>query len=183
MSIAETKARLRREALARLKQAEPNAGQLLAEIILANLQFPANATIAGVWPLGAEMDLRPLLHTLHARGLKIVLPKTPPRGNPLIFLTWNPGCAMRQERFGTFCPDGEEATPDLLFVPLLAFDRAGRRLGYGGGYYDRTLAALPDRPAIGFGHAAQEIDAVPAEAHDRPLNAIATEREFIHILR
>jgi 5-formyltetrahydrofolate cyclo-ligase len=177
------KAGLRREALARLQGGDPGAGDLLARVILANLTITGNAIIAGVWPLGGEMDLRPLMHSLHARGHTIVLPKTPARGNPLSFRTWQPGCAMIPERFGTFCPDGEEAIPDLLFVPLLAFDRAGRRLGYGGGYYDRTLEALPGRSAIGFAYAAQEIPAVPAEAHDRLLNAIATEREFIHILR
>jgi len=183
LSIAEIKARLRQQARAALQQGNVEAGEQLAQHILTHLEIPADATIAGVWPLGAEMDLRPLLHTLYARGHRIVLPKTPPRGHPLTFLTWYPGCAMRPERFGTFCPEGEEATPDLLFVPLLAFDRVGRRLGYGGGYYDRTLAALPGRPAIGFAYAAQEIEAVPAEPHDRLLNAIATEREFIHIRR
>jgi 5-formyltetrahydrofolate cyclo-ligase len=81
-----------------------------------------------------------------------------------------------RERFGTFRPTGEEATPDLLFVPLLAFDRDGRRLGYGGGFYDRTLAGLPGRPAIGCAFAAQELDEVPAAEHDAHLHAVATEQ-------
>jgi 5-formyltetrahydrofolate cyclo-ligase len=82
---------------------------------------------------------------------------------------------MIRERFGTLRPDTPEATPDLLFVPFLAFDKRGYRLGYGGGYYDRTLAALPHIPAIGLGYAALEVDNVPTEPHDRPLTAIYTE--------
>ena len=86
---------------------------------------------------------------------------------------------MIAERFGTLRPDGPEIVPDLLFVPLLAFDRRGRRLGYGGGYYDRTLAALPGAIAVGCAFAAQEMDEVPAGPHDIALDAVATEREVI----
>ena len=86
---------------------------------------------------------------------------------------------MVRERFGTFRPKGEIGTPAVLFVPLLAFDRTGHRLGYGGGYYDRTLAALPGARAIGCAFAAQELDAVPAGAHDMRLEAVATERGLI----
>ncbi len=88
---------------------------------------------------------------------------------------------MISGRFGTLSPDGPVGTPDILFVPLLAFDRLGHRLGYGGGYYDRTLAALPGRTAIGFGFSALEVDSVPIGPHDHPLNAIVTEKEIIRI--
>ena len=153
------------------------ASTALANLALQRLSF--TGTIAGVWPLAGEMDLRPLLHALHARGHRIVLPHTPPRGAALCFRVWAPGSAMLRERFGTWRPDGALAEPDMLFVPLLAFDRSGHRLGYGGGYYDRTLAALPGRPAIGFGYARQEVERVPVEPHDVGLTAILTERELI----
>jgi 5-formyltetrahydrofolate cyclo-ligase len=84
---------------------------------------------------------------------------------------------MRAERFGTFAPDGEVLRPDWLFVPLLAFDRRGHRLGYGGGYYDRTLAGLPGATAIGCAFAAQEMARVPIGPNDIALHAIATEAE------
>jgi 5-formyltetrahydrofolate cyclo-ligase len=126
-----------------------------------------------------EIDIRPLLHALHARGHPVLLPETPPLGRPLIFRHWHPEAAMVRERFGTLRPDGAIAVPEVLFVPLVAFDRRGYRLGYGGGYYDRTLAALPGAIAIGCAFAAQELDAVPAEAHDVRLHAVATERGVI----
>ncbi len=129
--------------------------------------------------MDGEIDIRPLLLTLHARGHPILLPVTPKRGNPLTFRLWQPGAPMIRERFGTFHPDGPEGTPDLLLVPLLAFDRAGHRLGYGGGFYDRTLASLPGRPAIGCAFAAQELDGVPSGEYDAPLTAVATERGVI----
>lgn len=129
--------------------------------------------------MGEEIDIRPLLEALHARGHQVVLPETPPRGNPLIFRYWHPGMAMLRERFGTSRPSGDICVPDLLLVPLLAFDRRGHRLGYGGGYYDRTLAGLPDATAIGCAYAAQELDEVPVAEYDAPLHAVATERGVI----
>jgi 5-formyltetrahydrofolate cyclo-ligase len=158
-----------------LERADPSLGEQLAGHVLRSGLVTEGAAVAGVWPLGQEIDIRPLLLALHERGHAILLPETTPRGNALIFRHWSPESVMIKERFGTFRPDGETGVPDLLLVPLLAFDRAGNRLGYGGGYYDRTLAALPGRPAIGFGYACQEVDTLPAEPHDRPLDAIATE--------
>jgi 5-formyltetrahydrofolate cyclo-ligase len=151
---------------------------LLARILDAVLARPATI-IAGVWPLPGEIDLRPLLHTLHARGLGVALPETTPRGNPLIFRHWQPDSVMVAEKFGTFRPDGPAVAPDLFLVPLLAFDRRGRRLGYGGGYYDRTLPLYPGRPALGFAYAAQQVANLPAEPHDHPLDAIVTEAGVI----
>ncbi len=179
MNIAGQKAELRRTLLSGRSPTHSGDGNLLARNALAELDFTLCATIAGVWPMAGEMDLRPLLHALHARGHTIVLPETLPRGQVLTFRRWAPGTAMLPGRFGTFHTDGAPAVPDLLFVPLLAFDRSGNRIGYGGGYYDRTLAALPDRPAIGFGRADQEIALVPTETHDRRLATILTEREVI----
>jgi 5-formyltetrahydrofolate cyclo-ligase len=158
---------------------DPALGAVVAAHVLRDGRPPAGAVVSGVWPLPGEIDLRPLLEELHARGHAVVLPVTPPRGHPLIFRRWRPGDVLVPERFGTMAPAGEEAVPDFLLVPLLAFDRRGYRLGYGGGYYDRTLAGLPRRFALGFGFAAQEMDVVPAGPTDIRLDAVATERGII----
>ncbi|WP_428488819.1 5-formyltetrahydrofolate cyclo-ligase [Rhodopila sp.] len=135
--------------------------------------------VSGFWPIGDEIDIRPLLHALHDRGCKIALPVTPRRGEALTFRAWHPGDVLVAERFGTMRPIGEEVVPDMLLVPLLAFDVAGGRLGYGGGFYDRTLAALPDRFRLGCGFAAQQVDAVPIGPYDMRLDAVATENGII----
>lgn len=159
--------------------ADPALGARLAAHVLASCPPPPGAVVSGFWPMGAEIDIRPLLIALHGRGHAIALPETPKRGNPLIFRLWSPGATMIQERFGTQRPDGPVCVPDVLFVPLLAFDRQGRRLGYGGGYYDRTLATLPGRLAIGCAYAAQELDEVPAGPYDARLSMVATEAGVI----
>jgi 5-formyltetrahydrofolate cyclo-ligase len=158
---------------------DPASGADLALHVLATMPPAAGAVVAGFWPVEREIDIRPLLETLHARGHRVALPQTPPRGNPLIFRLWHPGMAMLPEPFGTARPGGEAVRPDWLLVPLLAFDRAGRRLGYGGGYYDRTLAALPGCVAVGCAYSCQEVDEVPAGEYDFRLHAVATERGVI----
>ena len=166
-------------AIAARAACDPAAGVQLAEHVLASAPPPPGAVVSGFWPIGAEIDIRPLLRALIARGHEIVLPATPPRGEPLTFRLWVPGDPMQAERFGTFRPTGRERAPDFLLVPLLAFDRRGRRLGYGAGYYDRTLAGLPDAGRLGVAFAAQEMDAVPAGPQDVRLPAVATERGII----
>ena len=158
---------------------DPEAGAALTEHVLARCRFPAGAVVAGFWPMGQEINIRPLLHALDSLGHPVALPETPPRGQPLLFRQWRPGCAMVPERFGTLRPDGEFLAPDVLLVPLLAFDAAGHRLGYGGGYYDRTLAALPGARTLGCAYAAQQVETVPAGPHDIRLQAVATERGVI----
>lgn len=159
---------------------DPALGERLGEHFLAEFQLPPASVVAGFWPLPSEVDIRPLLTALHGRGHRVVLPVTPPKGLPLTFLPWRPGAELIPGRFGTSAPAGGiEATPTIVLVPLLAFDRAGRRLGYGGGYYDRTLAALPGAPAVGCAFAAQEVDAVPAGDYDARLQAVATENGLI----
>ncbi len=141
--------------------------------------IPPGAAVGGFWPLAQEIDIRPLLAALHARGHALGLPLTPPRGHGLTFRAWQPGAALYPGRFGTLIPDGPAMTPDILLVPLLAFDRTGQRLGYGGGYYDRTIAALPQVYTIGCAYAVQEIPAVPSGPTDMPLDRVATERGLI----
>jgi 5-formyltetrahydrofolate cyclo-ligase len=155
---------------------DPAWGARLAEHVLAAGLVPAGAVVSGFWPMGDEIDIRPLLHALAERGHVLALPATPPRGQPLTFHIWRPGDTLRRERFGTATVDSPVVTPDVLLVPLLAFDKRGHRLGYGGGYYDRTLAILPDAFTIGCAFAVQEVATVPVGPTDIPLHAIATER-------
>lgn len=177
--LTETKREMRAAAMSRREGCDPGLGRTVGEHVLAACPPPAGAVVSGFWPIGSEIDIRPLLLVLHARGHGIVLPVTPKRGEALQFRLWRPDDPMERERFGTFRPTGAVATPDFLLVPLLAFDRRGHRLGYGAGYYDRTLAGLPGAFAVGCAYAAQEVPAVPAGPTDVPLPAIATEHGVI----
>ena len=147
--------------------------------VLGGCPPPPGSVVSGFWPLGDEIDIRPLLLALHDRGNAIVLPVTPRRGEPLTFRGWQPGDVMVPERFGTMRPVGDVMVPDMLLIPLLAFDTEGGRLGYGGGFYDRTLAGLPGRFRLGCAFAVQKVDAVPAGPYDVRLDAVATENGII----
>ncbi|MBS0640117.1 MAG: 5-formyltetrahydrofolate cyclo-ligase [Proteobacteria bacterium] len=171
---------MRKAVLARRAGLDATAcGEALAGHVLHDCPPPQGAIVSAFWPLGDEIDLRPLMRRLHDRGHPIVLPVTPKRGNPLSFRRWRPGDVMEQERFGTMRPIGEEMAPDFLLVPLVAFDAACRRLGYGGGFYDRTLPELPSRFRLGCAYAAQQVDAVPVGPYDIQLDAVATERGIL----
>ena len=174
--ISTLKAAARRAALAARAGQDPALGARLARHLLDAFPPPLGAVVSGFWPLDGEIDLRPLLHALAGRGHPVALPVTPPRGRPLRFARWRPGDPLVPGRFGTLHPLGEDLAPDVLLVPLLAFDARGNRLGYGGCYYDRTLAALPGRLAVGCAFAAQEVASVPVEPTDIRLDAVATER-------
>jgi 5-formyltetrahydrofolate cyclo-ligase len=178
ISLDEQKAAARTAARARRTGLDPAlAGAALTEHVLRAIALPP--IVVGFWPMGDEIDIRPLLAALHARGHRVGLPATPRRGLPLTFHAWHPGAAMIPERFGTMRPDGPEVVPDAVLVPLLAFDPACHRLGYGGGFYDRTLAGLPGRPKIGCAFAAQRVDAVPVGPYDVPLDAVATDQGIV----
>ena len=177
--IVARKQAARAHALAARAGCDPARGLYLTRHVLKGVDLAPGSAVSGFWPMGEEIDIRPLLWALHGRGHPVLLPETLRRGNPLIFRHWTPGAPMIAERFGTQRPDGPVGTPALLLVPLLAFDRAGNRLGYGGGFYDRTLAGLPRVPRIGCAYAAQELDAVPATEYDARLDAVATERGVI----
>lgn len=149
--------------------------------------FPASnfkgAIIAGYWPIGTEIDVRPLLHALHAQGESLCLPITPDVGNPLFFRAWTPKDRLVQGRFGTKEPSSDKTPiePDVILVPLLAFSPNGDRLGYGGGYYDRTLAGLRSKKQIfacGVAYAGQEMVHIPTDTYDQRLDGILTEKEF-----
>lgn len=163
----------------RLDVTAEETAALNARLLDAALASDA-AVIGAVWPLPGEPDLRGLCAALRRAGRVVALPETTPKGQSLIFRRWHEDARMLEGRFGTAHPEGPPVLPGILLVPLLAFDRAGHRLGYGGGYYDRTLAAL-GVPGIGFGFSFQEVPSVPAGPHDVPLDRIVTEREVIRI--
>jgi 5-formyltetrahydrofolate cyclo-ligase len=180
IDLGEAKRRVRQQALAARAGRDPTAsGVALAGQVMHDLPPPPGVIVAGFLPIGDEIDLLPLLRALHDRGHPIALPVTPKRGLPLTFRRWIPGGELVEERFGTRRPTGPDCTPDFLLIPLLAFDSKGGRLGYGGGFYDRTLAALPNRFRLGCAFAAQQVDAVPVGPYDIRLDAVATENGII----
>ena len=180
------KARLREEALARRDQLDAafraQASRAAAALLLGLPETTGAALVSGFWPIRSEIDPRPVLQALHARGRAVALPVV---AHPhLLFRLWRPGEPLERRGFGLSEPpdDAPLAEPDLLLVPLAAFDRAGNRIGYGKGHYDRTLNALAARKrivAVGVAFAVQECETIPAEAHDVPLDILVTEREII----
>lgn len=177
------KAAMRRLMLARRETQNPVLGQDLAKHVLASGIIPSNAVVGGFFPMRGEIDILPLLHALHARGQHLALPETPPPGQALIFRSWTPSTHMLPGRYKTQHPDTLAITPNFLLIPLLAFDANGNRLGYGGGYYDRTLAALPDAFRLGCAYAVQAMERIPTEPTDLPLHAIATEAGLTRLIQ
>lgn len=188
-----SKAELRCEAAARralAHAADPEAGERLAAMFPVEHAPPSGAVVAGYHPFRTEIDPRPLMRRLAEAGARLALPVTPPKGSdlPLAFRLLRPEATLAPAPtgFGVHEPpvDAPLAKPDLVLVPLLAFDRTGARLGYGAGHYDRTLPGLAARPGfrvIGLAYAAQEVERLPAEPHDHPLDAILTERAYIPV--
>lgn len=153
----------------------------LLPLVLAEIASHSGAAAALYWPTGDEMDVRPLLESLVERDVPCALPRMLGRDKPLGFFAFRPGDPLVPGRHGIFEPGlaAPELRPGLLLMPLLAFDGRGHRLGYGAGYYDRTLMDLRSwmSPplAIGVAYAAQEVDQVPTDDHDQPLDGVATE--------
>lgn len=140
--------------------------------------------VSGYLPIRDEIDPLPGLAALHAQGAAVCMPVVAGKDQPLTFRLWSPGCALVEGPFRVMIPaEDRPMVPEVLVTPMLAFDRAGFRLGYGGGFYDRTLAALraagPAR-AVGFAWAAQEVASVPRDRTDARLDLIVTEAEAIH---
>lgn len=150
---------------------------------VASLNLRAGSTIAGYWPVGTEIDTRPLLTQLHKDGHTVALARTMAPMTALRFCRWTPGMNLVSDILGfPTAPAEDEVTPDIVLVPLLAFDDYGYRLGQGAGFYDRTLQALrrhhPTR-AIGIAFACQRTDALPVEPHDEKLDSILTEAGLV----
>jgi 5-formyltetrahydrofolate cyclo-ligase len=185
--ISTAKASLRREAIVCRDALLAAERQQAAEAIAAR-PFPVaiadDAVVSGFMPLKSEINPLPLMRKLQDAGAALALPVVAGKGQPLVMRAWRFGAPLASGVWGIRepMPDAPAVDPDILLVPLLAFDRRGHRLGYGAGYYDRTLAALRAKKpvvAIGLGYAAQEVDRVPVTPRDERLDLVLTERETI----
>jgi 5-formyltetrahydrofolate cyclo-ligase len=187
--VEDSKAVLRREATARRDALPAEARRTAAEIVAARpfpLAVGPGVIVSGFMPLGNEIDPLPLMRKLAGVGARLALPVVAGRGKPLIMRAWRFGEPLSAGVWGIRepLPEAAEVEPDILLVPLLAFDRSGYRVGYGGGYYDRTIAQLRGRNAVvavGLAFAAQEVPVVPAAPHDALLDLVVTEREVIDL--
>ncbi|HVY86492.1 MAG TPA: 5-formyltetrahydrofolate cyclo-ligase [Caulobacterales bacterium] len=164
----------------RARCANPEAALKLMEAF--PLELAQLTPVAGYWPVGGEIDPRPLLAALAKAGRAVALPRMETRAGPARFYAWRAGDALTADAFGVPSPPvSEEIKPRLILTPLLAFDRAGHRLGQGGGHYDRILGAYRAAGAIavGLAYAEQEMERVPVGPLDAPLDWVVTEREAI----
>ena len=168
----------------------PEADWMAADRVgemLSALKIRREGTIALYKAIGAEIDPRPLGDTLAKQGWWLCLPAVTDPEGPLTFRAWKPGDRLAPDLSALPAPmsTAAEVQPDLILVPLLAFDRTGGRLGQGGGHYDRTLEALRAGglapPAIGFAYSGQEVPRLPREPHDQPLDGILTEAGYIAV--
>jgi 5-formyltetrahydrofolate cyclo-ligase len=182
---------LRREAVARRDAMAAVERQQAAEVIAAR-KFPIaiapGMIVSGFMPLKTEINPIPLMRKLAVLGAALALPVIQDRGKPLTMRGYAFGDELAAGQWGIREPKPEApaVAPDIMLVPLLAFDRAGHRVGYGAGYYDMTIHALRARKpivAIGIAFAAQEIAAVPATPRDARLDLVLTEREVIDFRR
>jgi 5-formyltetrahydrofolate cyclo-ligase len=170
----------KRDALAR--DWRHRASESIAERVLELPELMRVEPVGAYWPIKSEADPRPILEGLVARGQIVALSQI--RHPYLSWRQWRPGDPMIHGGFGVQepGPDAPEVFPRVLLVPLAAFDRTGARLGYGKGHFDRSIAALAEKHpvlTIGLAYSIQEIDAVPVEDHDQPLDFIATETGVI----
>ncbi len=176
---------LRQSLLMRRRALPEQEYAYLSAAIRARLaaEFPelAHAAVAFCWPVKNEPDLRPLMVEWHAAGARAALPVVVGADEPLVFRAWRPGQMLREDRYGIPGPDeGAFLVPQAVIAPVVAFDAAGYRLGYGGGLFDRTLAALTPRPlAIGVGFGFQRVASIRPQVHDERLDAVVTEEETL----
>jgi 5-formyltetrahydrofolate cyclo-ligase len=181
------KAELRAAALAK-REAMPAQQRADAANIIAGRDFPVpvpkGAIVSAFSPMKSEISPIPLMRKLFDAGAQLALPVIVGRGKPLIMRAWKFGDPFKAGQWGIRepVPEAPEVFPDILIVPLAAFDRHGHRIGFGAGYYDMTIAALRARKkvtAVGIAFAAQEIERVPATERDARLDFMLTEREVI----
>ena len=163
--------------------AAEGAGQAARDHFLAAGLHDGASVVSAYRRIRSELDPGPLMLALVERGRRVCVPVIQGKALPLRFREWTPATRMQPGPFGAQVPsEGDWLEPDLLLVPLLAWDAAGRRLGYGGGFYDRTLAGLRAAKsvrAIGFAYAAQQVDEVPADETDQRLDAVLTETGLV----
>lgn len=187
MTVSAEKTALRTEVLQKRAAVSPEGRRAFAEGLARDgVAFVRRATgreapVASVFlSIRGEPDTEHLIEALVAAGVTLALPVTVERAQPLRFQAWRPGETLVAGRYGIREPmsSAREVSPDVLFVPLAAYDRRGFRLGYGAGYYDTTLEVLRRRKtvvAIGVAFSIQEVESVPTEPHDQRLDAVVTE--------
>jgi 5-formyltetrahydrofolate cyclo-ligase len=183
------KAQLRTAALAK-RDAMPADERLRAAEVLATRTFPIavpqGAVVSGFMPMRTEINPLPLMRRLAAAGAQLALPVIQGRGKPLLMRAWSFGAPLEARQWGIKEPldAAPIVEPDILLVPLACFDRTGQRIGYGAGYFDKTIRPLRAKKrvtAIGLAFAAQEIPRVPATDFDERLDLVLTEREVIDL--
>lgn len=185
--LTRQKAALRRECFGARRKArdadDGTAAEKARDHFLAARLHTGAKVISGYRPIRTEIDPTPLMTALFEAGHRLCVPVIEGKGKPLSFREWTPETRMVEGSFGAEVPeDGDWLEPELLIAPLIGFDRAGRRLGYGGGFYDRTLQrlrAMRRTLAVGFAYAGQEVDEVPTDPTDEMLDAIVTEAGLI----
>ena len=166
---------------AMLGSVRADAARLAAEHFFTGMAIGPGEVVAAYWPIRDELDCRPVLTRLMDAGQPVCLPVVIGDGLPLELRLWEEGAPLYPSGFGTLAPAEAAplAEPDVILMPLLGFDKHGTRLGYGGGYYDRTLAAMGRTPRlVGFAFSAQELEHIPRDGHDTPLDAVVTEAGF-----
>jgi 5-formyltetrahydrofolate cyclo-ligase len=170
------RARAQRAAIA--ESLKPDAARAACRHFLEDVPLDPAEVVALYWPIREELDCRPLLTHLMDALQPVCLPVVVGEEAPLDMRLWEQGAPLYPSGFGTLAPSeiAPRAEPDVVLMPLLGFDARGTRLGYGGGYYDRTLAALAKTPRlVGYAFSAQELPEIPREPHDRPLDLLVTE--------
>ena len=142
---------------------------------------PAGLVISAYWPFKGEPDLKPMLKRLRERGAIIALPVVIAKAQPLIFRAWNSGDKLARGVWNIpFSANGPEVEPDVAMAPVVGFDRACFRLGYGGGFFDRTMAALPKIPRFyGVGYSQQEVPTIFPQDHDIAMHAVVTDADVV----
>ena len=176
-ALVDFKAAARAEAFARRAEAFVGGQGQAAEILADYLAPQRGKVLSGYMPMRSEIDPLPAMAVHQGPvGVPVIVAKAA----PLRFREWSPGCRLVEGAFRALVPEeGAWVEPEVMIVPMLAFDARGYRLGYGGGFYDRTLELLRARGpvlAVGFAFAAQEVAEVPTDAYDQRLDAVVTEK-------
>jgi 5-formyltetrahydrofolate cyclo-ligase len=188
-TVSSEKAELREAALAKRDALPADHRQRGAETIAARA-FPVPTApgmiVSGFMPMRSEINPLPLLRNLAAQGAQLALPVIQGRGKPLLMRAWSFGAPLEARQWGIKEPadDATVVEPDVLIVPLACFDRSGHRIGFGAGYFDKTIRALRAKKAViaaGVAFAAQEIAHVPATDFDERLDLVLTERDVIDL--
>ena len=183
--FSERKRALRRYVLSLREAAHATFGddaeRRLTEHLLAALPPVCNRAISAYWPMNSEIGVETVLENLNDSGAQCLLPVVVDQGKPLIFRRWHPGMLLVQGAYGTEIPpdEAEVGVPEIMILPVVAYDNFGGRLGYGGGYYDRTLEILRrnrDILALGAAFSCQRVERVPLEATDQTMDAVVTEQ-------